>query len=334
MYSSKEQFRPPLPKESLTFESITRKIPDAIHMAKLEVESSDMAKTPEGKFAATYLLATRNLLQPVLRDIQSIGSDFLIPIGGQDYNPERSIDEVGSLVAEQLSDMTSDIPTFFLRTEESAQWENVNKYDSTVKEGKRFAVIDPLDMTSSIEKKEKVQTSGIAIFDQEGNVLTVGITSLVDDGFVFIEKQGEKLHVFPKIHQTRTDQYTDDHIRVATLKRRMHKIRQTPLITSEKGEWVMDCASGYSVLGLLHNKVDTVIDPFKGNPWYEVAIWVNAAQQLGFPVSDKDGNPIDIPAAIRRMIDRHEGDSFRIPFIISRTQDIHNTVLPLLKERT
>lgn len=332
MYTSREQFRPQPNEERVTFEGITRNIPDAIRMAKLEVESTGMATTPEGKFAATYLLATRNLLHPVLDDLQTIGPDFLLPIGGQEYNPERSIDEIGSLTAEYLANMTTDLPNFFLRTEESAQWQSMNHSNGTLETGERFAVIDPLDMTSSIQKKDRVQTSGVAIFDRNGNVKAVGITSLVDDGFVFVENRDGTVHIFPDNYLTPHEHQPNEHpIRVATMTRRMHQIRQLPLFTKEHAQWAMDCTSGFSVLGLLRGDVDTVIDAFKGNPWYEVVIWVNAAQQLGFPVSDKDGNPVDIAGAVKRMIARHEGDSFRIPFVMSRTQKIHDTVLPLLK---
>lgn len=332
MYSSKEQFRPNTNQEFVTFEGITKKIPDAVRMAQLEVESTGMATTPEGKFAATYLLATRNLLTPVLDDLQAIGPDFLLPTGGQEYNPERSIDEIGSITAEYLASMTTDLPNFFLRTEESAQWQDMGGSGRPPEHGERFAVIDPLDMTSSIQKKDRVQTSGVAIFDKDGNTKAVGITSLVDDGFVFIENREGTLHIFPDTYLTPHEHTPDEHpLRVATMTRRMHHIRQLPLFTKEHAQWAMDCTSGFSVLGLLRGDVDTVIDAYKGNPWYEVVIWVNAAQHLGFSVSDRAGMPIDVAGSVRRMIARHEGDSFRIPFIMSRTQDIHNMVLPLIQ---
>lgn len=332
MYTSKEQFHPQFREERLTFESIAARIPDAVRMAKLEVNASGMATTPEGKFAATYLLATRGLLHPVLDDLQMIGPDFLLPIGGAEYNPERSIDEIGSMVAQTLIEQTGDIPNFWMRTEESAKWDTASTNAEPLENGQRFAVIDPLDMTSSIQKKDRVQTSGIALFDKDGNTLAVGITSLVDDGFVFVENRNGKPHIYPENYLTPHHHTPDQHpLRIATLTRRMHHLRQLPLFTEHHAMWAMDCTSGFSVLGLLRGDIDTVIDAFKGNPWYEVVIWVNAAQQLGFPVSDKDGNPIDINAAVRRMISRHEGDGFRIPFVISRTQDIHDTVLPLLQ---
>jgi fructose-1,6-bisphosphatase/inositol monophosphatase family enzyme len=334
MHSHAERLHPMIEPEQMTFQSIIRRIPEALAIAKIEAESSEMAKTPEGKFVATYLLATRGLLHPVLDDLQKIGPDFLLPIGGQEYNPERSIDEVGTIVVEQLAAENTDIPGLWIRSEESAKWQNAKEEDGEVREGKRFAVIDPLDMTSSIQKKDRVQTTGIAIYDRNGEIQAIGIASLVDHGFLLLENENGTVRVFKADaqHQHEAND-TPRPLRIATLTRRMHKMRQLPLFTEHEGIWAMDCTSGYSILGLAEGNIDAVIDPFKGNPWYEVAIWIQAAKQLGFSVSDKDGNPLDIAAGIRRMIERHEGDSFRIPFVVSRTPEIHARVLSLLREK-
>lgn len=327
-----ERLQPIINPERITFEGIIRGIPDAIQMAKLESESSQMATTPEGKFAVTYLLATRNLLKPVLNDLQTIGPDFLLPIGGAEYNPERSIDEIGAIIAERLAAQTHDIPDLWIRSEESARWQNMSDEGQTVQDGYRFAIIDPMDMTSSIQKKDRVQSTGIAIYDREGILKSVGIVSLVDDGFIFLENDNGVVRQFPA-HNEHIAEPSPSPLRVATLTRRMHQIRQLPLFTDQRAIWSLDCVSGYSILKLLEGQVDTVLDPFKGNPWYETVIWVQAAQQLGFTVSDREGNPIDLSSAVRRMISRHEGDTFRIPFVVSRNPAIHKQVLSLLRPK-
>ena len=332
MQSSAERLQPVVPHERTTFDSIIRRIPEAIQMAKLEAESSNIATTPEGKFAATYLLATRNLVKPVLDDLQTIGPDFLLPIGGAEYNPERSIDEIGTIIAERLAAQTHDIPNLWIRSEESARWQNTSEDGQSVQEGKYFAIIDPMDMTSSIQKKDRVQTTGIAIYDRDGSIKSVGIASMVDDTFIFLENNNGVINQFPQNHKHPTEQ-SPSPLRAATLTRRMHQMRQLPLFADHHAIWSLDCASGFSILKLLEGQVDTVLDPFKGNPWYEVVIWVQAAQQLGFTISDRDGKPLDLSAAVRRMIDRHEGDTFRIPFVISRTPEIHKKVLSLMRPK-
>lgn len=317
--------------EPMNYEGVLKRIPEAISFATIETETSGLAKTPEGKFALTYLLANRNLLQPILSDLSSVSPDLLQPIGGSSYNPERSIDGIGSAVALYLSRQTEDIPHFFMRTEESVGWEALGNDEGLPQDGQRFAVIDPLDMTSSISKGDRTQSTGIAIYNREGQLQTVGIVSFVDDGFVFLERRGDEMAIYPPRENTKNPQ--DDPggpLRVATLLRRMYNLKDLPIFT-QAGTWNMNCTSGFAVLGMDKGKIDAIIDPVKGNPWYEVVIWGAAAQGLGYPMSDKDGNRIDISETVRKVIDKHEGDTYRIPFIISRTPKIHEQVLSLLK---
>lgn len=313
--------------EPMNYDGVIKRIPEAVNFAKIEAETAGLAKTPEGKFALTYLLANRNLLQPILSDLSTISPDLLQPVGGSSYNPERSIDSIGSAVALYISQNAEGIPNFFMRTEESVGWEALDNMGKLPQDGERFAVIDPLDMTSSITKGDRVQSTGIAIYNREGNLKTVGIVSFVDDGFIFVENEGGHLSTYP-IKNSRA-QENGEPLRIATLLRRMYNLKDLPIFT-QGGLWNMNCASGFAVLGIHQGTIDTIIDPVKGNPWYEVAIWGAAAQSLGYPMSDRNGKPIDISAAVRRVIQKHEGDTFRIPFIISRTPEIHERVLSLL----
>ncbi len=318
--------------KSMNYEGVLKRIPEAVSFAKIEAETTGLAQTPEGKFALTYLLANRNLLQPILSDLSSVAPDLLQPIGGPSYNPERSIDDIGSAVALCISQQTEEIPNFFMRTEESARWESIGAPGQLVEEGERFAIIDPLDMTHGIVTGNRVQTTGIAIYNKQGDLHCVGIISLVDDNFLFIENDKGKLHVYPYAHADRASDAQSDTktIRMATLTRRMQYFQNVPFLLNG-GVWTMDAGiSGYPILALQNNTLDTVIDHVKGSAWYELVIWARAAQALGFPVSDKDGNPINIPAIIRHVINRHEGDNYRIPVIISRTPEIHQNVLSLL----
>lgn len=319
--------------EPMNYERVLKRIPEAVSFAKIEAEAAQMAKTAEGKFALTYLLTNRNLLQPILSNLSFVSPDLLQPIGGPSYNPERSIDDVGSAVARYISQQTEKIPNFFMRTEESARWENMGTPGQLAEEGERFAIIDPLDMTHGIVTGNRVQTTGIAIYNKTGDLHCVGIISLVDDHFLFIENDQGKLHIYPSPGAASANDTQSDNtaIRMATLTRRMQYFQDIPFL-SQGGVWTMDAGiSGYPILALQNNTLDTVIDHVKGSAWYELVIWARAAQVLGFSVSDKDGNPIDIPAIMRRVIKRHEGDTHRVPVIISRTPEIHKRVLSLLK---
>lgn len=325
------EVRPYIRKEN-SLAALLARIPEAIIIATIETESLREANTPEGKFVLTYLFAARNVLQPALNDLRSISSDLMRPIGGPEYNPERSIDEVGTAVAFTLAEHTRDIPHFWIRIEESGKWERAGN-GAPITEGERFAVIDPLDMTSSIPKDSRTQTTGIAIYDKAGTLLTAGIMSLVDDGFVFIEKQGDTYTVVPKnSHAKHNNQPNNESLRASTLTRRMHALRDTPLFTDPNTDWKLKCTSGYAVLSLIQGNIDTIVDPFKGNPWYENVIWYAIAQTLGYSVTDKEGKPLNFAKTMQTVTRQEITNGHRMPAIVSRTPEIHNRVLELLKK--
>ncbi len=318
------------PKEPLTYEGILHLLPDAVNFARVETDSIRLAQTAEGKFALSYLFANRNLLKPVLSDLQSISPDLLQPVGGASHNPERRIDSIGSAVARVLSQESEKIPGFFMRTEESADWESLSTIDTPIQSGERFAVIDPLDMTSAIPRDDRVQSTGIAIYDRKGEIKALGIMSLVDDGFIFIENVNGEFFTY-STPEPDNKQRENEPLRVAAKSRRMYTLKDSPLM--QGNTWSLNCDSGFAALALQEGKIDTIVDHIKGSLWYEVVIWARALQILGFPVTDKHGNPIDFGAAVRRVIEKHEGDTYRIPFVISRTPDIHTQVLDLLQKQ-
>ena len=314
---------------SNTFRDILSRVPETVDFAQTEAREMKIATTPEGKFALTYLLSARDLLKPALEDLTNISPDLLVPRGGSQHNPERNIDKVGTNIALEVMERTKDFPHTWMRTEESADWENISRDDAGPHEGIRFIIVDPLDMTSAIPRLNRVQTTGIAIYDKAGTLQSLGIMSLVNSDMVFIENREGNLSVYPApIPGKDTD--SQGLLRVAAKIRRMHSLNNLPLFQSG-AKWAMDCDSGFATLGLLNNTVDTVVDHEKGSVWYEVAIWGRAAQALGFPVSDKEGNTLDIEQDVKKMIQKHEGDTFRIPFVMSRTPAIHARVLELLK---
>lgn len=321
-------------KSVQTYHDIVAHIPDAIREAQKEAEITEITHSPEGKFALTYLLAAQSLLTPALNDMTIVNADLLEPTGGPEYNPHRSIDAIGTTIAHRLSEQTTDIPKFWIHSEESAQWEPTRPSIDRSQRGERFAVIDPLDMTHAITKGDRIQTTGIAIFNKNGDMIAAGLASLVDDGIILVEHTDHD-HIYTNVNNA-TPAYSQEHtqaLRVATLTRRMYDLRNLPLFTQEgAANWTLDCASGFAVLELLRGNVDTIVDPIKGNPWYEVAIWSSIAQKLGMQVTDWDNTPLDIPSMMHRVIERHEDDNYRIPFVISRTPEIHKKVIGLLHE--
>lgn len=322
----------PAPQEAHTFESLLARVPEAVRSAQSEAAISHEAQTPEGAYTLSYLLAARNIFRPALRDLTHIDTDLLQPVGGPEYNPQRAIDLIGGMIAHHLTDKAAELPNFWLRIEESATWQRMSGSAPSVQEGERFAVIDPLDMTSSIPKNHRAQTTGVALYDRTGVLLSAGIVSLVDDGFVFLEKRGDGYHVFPEsLRAQQNNQTLSKPLKIATLTRRMHTLKDTPLLAGSHGQWTLDCTSGYAVLALLQGHIDAVVDPFKGNPWYENVIWYAVAQALGYPVTDKDGAPIDFSRAMQSATQQETGGDQRIPSVVSRSPQVQARVLELLK---
>ncbi len=306
------------------------RVPETVAFAQTEQRDIDIAATPEGRFVLTYLLASRDLLKPALRDLTNISPDLLVAKGGRPHNPERNIDAVGTEIAHELIRTGETMPNAWMRTEESTDWQPLGSGQSKPDQGERFIVLDPMDMTSAIPRLNRVQTTGIAVYGRDGDLRSLGIMSLVDDDFLFVEADGTGgLRVYPPARVI-PESAPENPLRVAAKVRRINGLKQLPLLT-EGGIWVMDCDSGYATLGLRRGTVDTVIDHVRGSVWYEVVLWVRAAQALGLPVSDANGNPIDITDVMKKMIARHEGDTYRVPFVMSRTPQIHERVLRELR---
>lgn len=336
MSATKE--RAPMPhtpnteRSPMSLTDIVNSIPEAINFAKIEAESMNIAHTPEGKFVLTYLLASRNILNPVLADLTAVPEEFLTQIGGLEYNPERTIDAVGALVASRMFNESNALPPAVLRTEESGEWVNPRGQMTTLEEAQRYILIDPLDETSAIPKGNRFQTTAIGIFNRDGSLRSIGIISLVDDGFMFFERNGEpSVHAHPEMQKKQSDDEQSRPIRVATLTRRMYPLRSRPLFSSGEGEWSIDSIGGYTVLAMNKGEIDSIIDPLKGNPWHEFALWGPAAEALGFTVTDPDGKPIDTPKILRHAIEHNPPSAYRIPFVMSRTPEINEKVVNLLK---
>lgn len=319
-------------KEPKDFQTLISEVPEAISFAKIEAESSKMAKTPEGTFVLTYLLAARNLLRPVLTEAH-LHRDLLQQTGGYDYNPTRNIDDVGTAIAFTLAKDTQEPPNLWIHTEEDGLWRPAHTNNGFWEDATRFAVLDSLDMTSSISHGDRVQTTGMSIYTKEGNLLSTGIMSLVDDQFIFVDKSinGFSIHSNIEPSPEATDMYRP--IRYAAKTRRMYTLNNTPIVQYGHSR-TLDCDSGYAVLELHKGAIDTIIDHVRGNPWYEVAIWVRVAQAMGYPVTDASGNPIDISKVIQRTIQHDETGAYRIPFVISRTPEIHEKILGMLQSDT
>lgn len=323
--------RQPRLKEAKSYNEILNDVPQSVAFARMEAENSGMADTPESKFVLTYLFAARNLLRPVLSQ-EHIHRDLLQPIGGHGYNPQRNIDEIGQAIANEISTHTTDMNNYWIRTEENAVWKPGSAREQAFDTADRFIFIDPMDETNAIAEGKRYQTTGIAVYTRSGDLLTLGVISLVDDGIIFFptNEDDNGTYMFPSDSVRPYASPDHEKIRFATLKRRMHMLKDLPIV--QHGVWAMDSIGGFAVCAMASGSVDVILDQTKGNPWFEYILWGPAAEKAGFIVSDPDGKPIDTAAIVRRAIEKNPDDSFRIPFVISRNEAIHRNALSLLKK--
>lgn len=319
-------------------ETIRNEYDPAIRDAWTHVQESGETHTTEGELVAVYLLSAASILRKRIADTDSLLRDGLLQnTGGEAYNPHRAIDAInGELVDRILAQ--SDLTTVLLHIEERDQWERVKWQDNSeqaIPPHARVIMVDPIDGTSELLIGEACQTTGIVIYDGQGNFLAGGVISLTDDRVLLVEatqteQTPEKTIVYRASQEyvmPKTKEVDVAKLRVGTIIRRMPELSQTPLF-QKRLEPEHPNLGGSAVLRLISGEVDTLIDPYKGQPWYEAAVWGTLAQACkpyGIIVTGPTGEPIDFWEIIKANI--LEGKADRIPMVTSTSQAIHDAVL-------
>lgn len=304
-----------------SLEELRESYDGAISRAKSITEKQNL-KTAEGKLALTFLLATGNLLKTAGSNLQEV-------TGGQNLNPERKIDlvggEISDILIKEFLEINPEKTGLSVYVEERKKWEEHTAEAWPFRpENPGKILIDPCDETSS----DLYKTVGISIFDKDYNFLAGGIAGVSDETTVFIEgdrvdfvgfdggKNSLKnpLQVFaPQV---------PDRLKIAALGRRFEDERMRKMVRelSPEGVIILPTFGGYGLLAMLRGEIDIMLDPFKGQPWYEAAQWVNLARKLGFTVrryyQSEDGRyplaisrnaQIDVELIIRDSLRRSHG---------------------------
>jgi hypothetical protein len=74
-----------------------------------------------------------------------------------------------------------------------------------------------------------------------------------------------------------------------------------------------------------------MIDPLKGQPWYEAIMWGVIAEKAGLTVTDEAGNKIMFNEIITRAYTNP--DQPRMKLVISAEPQIHQKIINTLKVR-
>jgi len=103
---------------------------------------------------------------------------------------------------------------------------------------------------------------------------------------------------------------------------------RTMVIDKEKLIPSLPSFEGYALLAMIRGQVDVMLDPFKGQPWYEACLWGGVAQKAGFCVTNLEGKDLDISQIIKFA---RAGESQpRVPIVISNHPRLHEQVLKAL----
>lgn len=296
---------------------------------------SGIAQTEWGKIALWYALSLAQILRPDLRRPTSLThSGVLEETGGPRHNPTRAIDTVGGNLMRQIMAQVRQPALVYI--EEQRRW--IAFHREVPGEEVRITV-DPLDETGPIKVGLRVQTAAATITDQDGEFLSAAVTSLVDEELVLIEDNqlyhlsfneqalSGGMPVLQRLPQTPRERRDLQKARIATLPRRMELLQGTPLFA---GRFAPDLPTfgGYALLAMIRGDIDIMLDPFKGQPWYEAVHWGNMAERAGFIVSHPDGARIDFPGILRTAI--RGQDPGRVRMVITTHQELHDQVLPAL----
>lgn len=309
-----------------SLEELRLSFPKAISWAK-ELSERENLKTPEGKFALTFLLATGSLLK-------AAGVNLDRNIGGRGDNPEKEIDLVGGEIADHLIrefiSQSFDYAGTEMYIEERKKWEVFPK-SITALAGKnaRLILIDPCDETSS----PNYRSVGVSIFDKDGKFISGGVAGVRDEIAVFIEGERVNFVGFEGGKNSLKDPLSlkaapgvPSSLGVATLQRRMEGEEAWKLLdrVSPNGLVLTQTFGGFGLIKMLKGEIDLMIDASKGQPWYEAGQWGVLAERLGFSVEYDLGR---IPNAAHILTKKTPE---RIPVVISRNSHIHERVLQAL----
>ncbi len=321
------------PLEALTPEAVASLCPPALEQAAVLAEQSKLVQTPAGELCFTYVLAATTVLRRLVNHPDIATSSLCQSAGGESYNPHLTIDAIGAALIDVLVPLQSQ--TINLYVEERKSWQK-----SPAPGADWSVVVDPLDETKAIPDHLRVQSTAITVAGSDGRLLAGGVGSLVDPWILFSESGQHHLVFYKEVNaqHAKADLWDfplalpeprkDQQLRLATLPRRVAQLRQSGLLAPNEDPKLMTFG-GYGLLALIKGEIDAMLDPGKGQLWYEAYLWGQMAQEVGLPVSAPDGNLLNFAAILERS---QAGVTPRVPLVISASGEVHRQIIARLQE--
>lgn len=300
-----------------------------LHSEKVDQLVELFASTPEGKLALEFglhqALMVRALIRSGKSNLEKVG--WLHVVGGHDYNPERAIDFIGPHLLDTLLHKHLTGNPIDLFVEERGFWEKKNP---GAQGAKRNMVVDPIDGTSNIEKGLPYIANGLAVYDENGNLLSAVAASLTSDELVFVEGDSVRMMKFDdrnlSIEILKTEMPSRaNHPRFAILKRRLEKYPQErERVNKVGGEVKYETFGGWAVIQLLGGEIEVMMDIVKGQMFHEVMIWGGIAQAAGYVVRLKrNGKEFSFTEFMELSKNYGFNENIdRVQIVICRNQDV------------
>lgn len=309
----------------------------------------EQAQTNAEKLCLWYALSQAKIMRPLLEDTDALEEKGLLtPIGGPSDNPHKPIDYIGADIAKSM------LPYFLNVFGSSAHvhieeenWKSFkrSKKTDTIINDPFYIVVDPLDETSQIGVN-KYQTTGMIVANSEGTPVAGVIASLNGEDILLVSSRGSEKppHVSHFSYDAQNNSLTPkqiieksksavERLRIATLQKRLkdpndRRLAETHLFDSPNEH--IPTFGGFGVLEILNGNLDAMVDPFKGQPWYEAVVWGAIAQMAGLKVTDASGNDLNYAQIIHKSREPVDNDVLRVPIIISKDANIHEIVKTLV----
>lgn len=286
----------------------------------------------EAKFCADIAFRQAQQLRPLLMPKNRIENlNCLDEISGSADNPCLTIDYIGH---QSLDDAIIDgqpTNTSWLYIEELKSGKIPYPFISS----NRMGIFDPIDETSDIKRDKFTQTSGILIADRELDFYSAAVVSLVDNRILLLSRRSALFMHYDENndliapwmpHPGNIKKHSQ--LRIAILEKRIPEIlANTHLSINVKEITFIKTFGGFGLLELVDGKIDAMIDPVKGQPWYEAVLWGWCAERLGLVVTDPKGNHIDFLKILNFAKSTDGANVPRVPIVISRNHELHNQLI-------
>lgn len=293
--------------------------------------------TDQARFSLGIVLAIKHVLDPIIRDSRLAQSSIIKTIGGDQGNPHRAIDMVGSMLMDKgLASYAPWLGGGKLFVEERKTWQPLRKpIDTDMLHTDHPApyniILDPCDGTSHVTDGNPYLATAVTVLNPKNQFIASCLASLVTKAVIVVDKKTPHLYnytpEFRFLGETPIPQPGTKArfpTRIATLDRRVPELIESGILRPSDTV-TLRTFGGHAAIALVLGQVDLLIDPIKGQPLYEAIHWGWPLSQVGYWVSNGSGETINFPSMVGES--QESGRMPRVPIIIAKNEAIGRSFL-------